>query len=501
MFALIKKIVIMTAIIKCKIELKVLKIMFAIIRRLYGNMSISKKITLICSIFFIALIILINVVMSLGISYALLYPAEATVKHAIDTSTKIFKSSTEPADENIFYEIRKNIVAGVVFRVYEGENLIFDTNTELYPTNEEFEKNIIENKPIMANDDMDIAQLKNALVYRAEKDFELGGKEYTFYFYRTITSQVGIFEDLVDFMLTVDALSLIFSVIVSYIISQKILRPLTEMTALAKKITLNNERDSVKDRIPIPPANDEMTELAKTFNEMLDRMQGDITKHKNFVSDASHELKNPLTVIEGYAKILEKFGNADPSLRDESVIAIREEVQNMNKLIERLRSLTKSVDGKTLQLNKENFNLAEVVDVAFQRAKNISTNHEIILVQNDSAQIFGDKTALLQMLRIFIDNAIKYSPEGGTIRLSSIRQDDKIFVSVADTGIGIAAENIDKLFVRGVRLTKDKYVKNVEGSGIGLDMAKKIADGHGITIDVESIVGKGTTFTLKIPLI
>ncbi|MBQ7628772.1 MAG: two-component sensor histidine kinase, partial [Selenomonadaceae bacterium] len=232
-----------------------------------------------------------------------------------------------------------------------------------------------------------------------------------------------------------------------------------------------------------------------------DRMQGDITKHKNFVSDASHELKNPLTVIEGYAKILEKFGNADPSLRDESVIAIREEVQNMNKLIERLRSLTKSADGKTLQLNKENFNLAEMIDVAFQRAKNISTNHEIILVQNDSAQIFGDKTALLQMLRIFIDNAIKYTPEGGTIRLSSIRQDDKIFVSVADTGIGIAAENIDKLFVRGVRLTKDKYVKNVEGSGIGLDMAKKIADGHGITIDVESIVGKGTTFTLKIPLI
>lgn len=194
MFALIKKIAIMNAIIKCKILLKVLKIMFATINRLYGNMSISKKITLSCSIFFIALIILINVVMSLGISYALLYPAEATVKHAVDTSEKIFESSTEISDESIFYEIRKNIVAGVVFRVYEGGNLIFDTNTELYPTNEEFEENIIEHKPIMANNDMDIAQLKNALIYRAEKNFELGGKEYNFYFYRTITSQMVIFD-------------------------------------------------------------------------------------------------------------------------------------------------------------------------------------------------------------------------------------------------------------------------------------------------------------------
>ena len=461
--------------------------MFARISR----MSISIKITMICSIFFIALIILINVVMSLGISYALLKPAENTIKHGMQTAEIIWEEMPDESDQKIFSVISNKIVAGVVFRVCADGKLIFDTNTELYPTNEEFENNIVEAVPLMSEKNFDIAKLKTALVYRAEKIFERDGKEYKFYFYRTITSKMNIYNDLEDFMLGVDLMSVIFAIILSYIISRKILHPLKTMTALAKKITLDNERDRVKDRIPIPPANDEMSELAETFNEMLDRMQGDITKHKNFVSDASHELKNPLMVIEEYAKILAKFGNEDPSLREESVIAIREEVQNITKLIESLRSL---------KFNKENFNLSEVVDVAFQRAKTTTNNHEIILSQNDSAQIFGDKTAILEMLRIFIDNAIKYTPGGGTIRLSSIRHDDKIFVRIADTGIGIAADNFDKIFERGVRLTDDNFVKNVDGNGIGLDMAKKIADGHNITIDIESNVGEGTTFTLKIPL-
>lgn len=465
--------------------------MFSMIRQRYRNMSISKKITLICSIFFILLIALINVVMFIGISYALLYPAEATIKHGVKNLNEILEKSTNEIDDKFFQSLKKILVAGVVLKIYEDGTLIFDTNTALYPTNEEFEKNIIHDKPLMSDKNLDIAQLKNAIVYRAAVNHNQRGKEYKFYFYRTITSQVNIFHNLEIFMLIVDFISVIFAVIVSRIISQKVLNPLKTMTNLAKKITLNSERDSVKERIPIPPANDEMSELAQTFNEMLDRMQGDITKHKNFVSDASHELKNPLTVIEEYAKILEKFGKEDPNLRDESIIAIREEANNMTKLLERLRFE---------QLKKENFKLSEVVEVAFNRAKTTTNNHEIILIQNDSAQIYGDKAAFLEMLRIFIDNAIKYTPEGGKIKISSVKHCDKIFLKVEDSGIGIAEENFDKIFERGFRVTEDEFVEKVEGSGIGLDMAEKIADGHNIKIDLESKIGEGTTFILKIPL-
>lgn len=471
--------------------------MISTILRRYDNMSISKKITLICSIFFILLIALINVVMFIGISRALLYPAEATIKHGVKSLNEILETSTNEIDDKFFQSLKKILVAGVVLKVYEDDKIIFDTNTELYPTNEDFEKNIIQDRPLLSDQNLDIAKLKNALVYRAEINFNRGGKEYHFYFYRTITSQTNIFHKLKIFMLTVDFISVIFAITAGYIISRKVLKPLKTMTELAKKITLNSERDSVKERIPIPPADDEMSELAKTFNEMLNFMQNDITKYKNFVSDVSHELKNSLMVIEHYSKFL-KYD--DPALHNESVIVIREEAQNMNKMIAHLRSLTKN-DDNTLQLNKENFNLAEVVDVAFQRAKTTTNHHEIILIQNDTAQIFGDKAAFLQMLRIFIDNAIKYTPEGGKIKINSVKRGDKIFVSVADTGIGIAEENFDKIFERGVRITEDKFVEKVEGSGIGLDMAKKIADGHDIKIDVESKVGEGSTFKLKIPTV
>ena len=107
----------------------------------------------------------------------------------------------------------------------------------------------------------------------------------------------------------------------------------------------------------------------------------------------------------------------------------------------------------------------------------------------------------MQILRIFLDNAIKYTPNGGYINLSSVKQDDEILISIADSGIGIAAENFDKIFERGVRIFDNDFVGKTKGSGIGLFIAKMIADGHDITIDVESTVGKGTTFTLKIPLI
>ncbi|MBQ7197824.1 MAG: ATP-binding protein, partial [Selenomonadaceae bacterium] len=119
----------------------------------------------------------------------------------------------------------------------------------------------------------------------------------------------------------------------------------------------------------------------------------------------------------------------------------------------------------------------------------------------DAAQIYGDKAAMLQILRIFLDNAIKYTPNSGSVKLSSIKQGDKVFVSIADNGIGIAAEDFDKIFERGVRLSGNSFVNEVGGSGIGLYMAKVIADSHDITIDVESTVGKGTTFTLAIPII
>ena len=453
-------------------------------------------------IFLIGLIALINVVMLFGISYALYHPAEATIEHGIESAQKILADSDDYNDDLIFRSIHKSLVSGVVLRIFDEKgNLLFDTNEVNYPTNQMFEENILKDPPLLSNKKMDVAQLHNALVYRAGMTFFRGGEYLTLYFYRTITSQTNIFADLEMFMLLTDLLSIIFSVGISAFISRKILQPVKNVTALANKITLENERERVKDRIPLPPSNDEITELAKTFNKMLDLMQSDIARHKEFVSNAAHELRTPLTVIEGYVDILKKYGDKDKSLRDESVDVIGEETQNIQMLLKNLRLITRN-DDDALELNKEYFDLSEIVSNAFRRATTTAgNNHEVKLIQNDSAQIYGDKAAILQILRIFLDNAIKYTPSGGVIKLSSVKKDDEILLSISDTGIGIAKENFDKIFERGIRLSENSLVNKTKGSGIGLFIAKIIADGHDIIIDVESTLGKGTTFTLKIPLI
>ena len=122
------------------------------------------------------------------------------------------------------------------------------------------------------------------------------------------------------------------------------------------------------------------------------------------------------------------------------------------------------------------------------------------MLRNDFCEIFGDITAVRQLLVIFLDNAKKYTPIGGKISVNSQVEGKNVFVEISDTGIGISKENLPKIFSRFFRVDTENLVKDANGSGLGLSIAKWIADNHGIKISVESELGKGTTFILKIPV-
>ena len=210
-------------------------------------------------------------------------------------------------------------------------------------------------------------------------------------------------------------------------------------------------------------------------------------------------MRTPATVIAGYIDILEKYGSEDKKLLEESVEAIRSEAQNMKNLLENLLFLART-DQDRQKIFKEKFELSEMIGDVTKKMQKVITTHEVQLLKNDSAEIFADKTMILQMLRIFLDNATKYTPEGGKISVSSEKISDKIILKISDTGIGIAAENIEKIFERSVRIDSENLVKEVRGSGLGLSIAKSIAENHGIKIEVQSKLGQGTTFILKIPV-
>ena len=162
--------------------------MFKEIRSWFEIKSISTKITLICSAFFIALIAMTNLVMWLGISYALYHPAEATIEHSINNAKKILEESDKYPDELVFHSIHKILVSGVVLRVFDDKgNLLFDTDEINYPSNEIFEQGIMTSPPILADENLKIAQMGNAIVYRADVSFYKSGRYLIFYFYRTIT--------------------------------------------------------------------------------------------------------------------------------------------------------------------------------------------------------------------------------------------------------------------------------------------------------------------------
>ena len=465
------------------------------LRRRVNGFEISTKITLGYAACFFLLMVVINAAMWFGVMTALYEPAEKTIRYSMAQIKKVLDELEENYGNYNPNDFRGALVVGVVLRaVDERGNIFIDTDPK-YPSIERFNSGILSNPPVFADNEFDIARIGSALVYRAEMDYTHDGETVTLYFFRTITSELKLFDALEKFLLALDFLGILLSIGVGYMLSRRILTPIKTMNELAREIAF----EKMSGRIPIGTANDELNELAKTLNKMLDRLQGGISKQQKFVSDASHELRTPAAVIKGYIDFIETYGTADEALLKENLKVIGSEAQNMQALLENLLFLSRT-DQHRQKLNKKTLDLDDIVGDVMSKMKTIVKTHEVELTKNTPAKIFGDETTIRQMLRIFLDNAVKYTPEGGSIKVSSTVAGDKVSLSISDSGIGIAPENVDKIFDRFFRIDSEDLVSEANGSGLGLSIAKWIADSHEIKISVASELGKGTTFTLTIPI-
>ena len=392
--------------------------------------------------------------------------------------------------------IRQPLTPSVVLRVVDSKGNVFIDTDSRYPSIEKFYECKVKSPPFFANSDMEVARIGNATLYMAKMNFTHEDETVTLYFMRTITAENKLFSHLLDLMILIDIIGMTLAVGTGYVISRKILNPISTMTKTAQNIAIEN----MSSRIPTAPVKDELTELAKTFNNMLDRLQVGIAQQQRFVSDASHELRTPATVIKGYSDLLSRWGASDPEILKESIDAINSEAENMQQLIEQLLFLARA-DQNRQPLKMELFELSSVVADIMNKMELVNTTHTIKLLQNDESIIFGDKVTIRQMLRIFLDNAVKYTPTGGTITLSSVKIDgDKIKISVADNGIGIAPEDQKKVFERFYRVDTSHTKMEISGTGLGLSIAAWIAEQHNFKIELESELEKGTTINVIIPL-
>jgi signal transduction histidine kinase len=239
---------------------------------------------------------------------------------------------------------------------------------------------------------------------------------------------------------------------------------------------------------------DELFQMGQTFNHMIELLEMNFEKQEQFVSNASHELKTPLTIIESYTSLLKRRGLKEPQLFTESIEAIHSEALRMKEMTEQLLMLARHHEQWNIELNQVNLNqlLNQTVSV-FKNAYN--RDIKFAVVNEAPLLIETDEKKLKQLLFIFLDNARKYSDESILVELG--KEKDEIYIKIIDHGIGIQESELPKVFDRFYRVDKARSRKQ-GGSGLGLSIAKEIADAIGIEVQLDSEAGIGTTATLLI---
>jgi len=277
-------------------------------------------------------------------------------------------------------------------------------------------------------------------------------------------------------------------------LTRKAFAVLDELIVKAENISSSN----LNLRLNVKDSTDELVDFAITFNRMMDRIEKAYQKQNQFVSDASHELRTPIAVIQGYANMLERWGKDDKEILQESITAISKEAKAMQDLVEKLLFIARN-DKDTLVLIKNNFDMSELMEELVRDTRMLTDKHEIESSIEPGITVYGDRDRIKQALRIFVDNAIKYTEPGGKIILRLNKENGYAVVTVKDTGIGIPEEDLPKIFDRFYRVDSARERVN-GGHGLGLSIARIIILRHGGRIKVASKPGAGTRFSIYLAL-
>lgn len=289
-------------------------------------------------------------------------------------------------------------------------------------------------------------------------------------------------------------LAIIICIIIGAVTSRKMLRPIYHMTRTARSISAGD----LDTRLDPVDSHDELKELAATFNEMLDRIQSSFEQQNVFVSDASHELRTPIAVIQGYANLLQRWGKENPEVLEESIQAIKGEADYMKELVEKLLFLA-SADKKKQHIEIAPVDLRDLLEEVVRESQLIDSNHHISSAINDNISLNGDRALLKQALRIFVDNSRKFTPSGGFIKLNGSIKGENAVITVEDNGCGIAADDLPFIFNRFYKSDKSR-TREGSGVGLGLSIAKWIIDQHRGELKAESTPQQGTKIILSLPL-
>jgi two-component system, OmpR family, sensor kinase len=310
----------------------------------------------------------------------------------------------------------------------------------------------------------------------------------------------GILEDFAPVLATVGLLGFVLLVGGAYLLTRAALSPVEAVVRAAGEMS----EGDLSRRLPVANPKDEIGRLTITINALLarlevafTRLEETLSRQQRFAADASHELRTPLTSISGHARMLDEWAlDGDEQTARQSVGTIRREAGRMRGLVESLLTLTRGDEGAPMEVGR--YDLSALGKEATETARAAAEGRvsvEFVSNEHEVTAAF-DRERVLQVASILLDNAVKYTPEGGSVQVRVEEKDGGAALAVSDTGVGISEEQLPLVFDRFYRADA---ARTEEGVGLGLSIARQIAEAHGGTIEARSKLGVGSTFVLLLP--
>ncbi len=479
----------------------------------FDRMPITKKIMLLYASLFTLTIMSISCVllitarnMGIGVTLSALQSYSKDIENLIFSGNKLTESGIQSIIGNSYIDyIIEDRVDGVIFAsdafIPDDQEVDMPIDSKEFPDDLEegfsLKKKSHNPSSIIVIDDNDYTvYTKNGNDFICVQDeIEYNGLTYVVKLFKATDNNMFFVKYIAIRLLYINIIGIFVASLIGSYISFVLLRPVRKIRETAARISV----EDLSQRIEISGPDDELKELSVTFNSMIDRLEQSFEQQSRFVSDASHELRTPISVIKGYANLINRWGKDDPEILQEAVNNILEETDYMSVMIKNLLFLAKS-DQRRNQINKQPMSLNDaVIDIA----KDLSVTDEKIRIETDISNeniiINADPDLIKQMLWIYTENAIKYSGDEKKIVYRVYMEEGYACISVKDNGFGISEEDLPYIFDRFYRVDKSRN-KEIAGNGLGLSIAKWIVDVHNGRVEVLSTVGQGTEFISKFRL-
>ncbi|WP_415841006.1 ATP-binding protein [Paenibacillus typhae] len=309
------------------------------------------------------------------------------------------------------------------------------------------------------------------------------------------------FESLINLITTLFIITgfvaIILSLIGGRLISFQLLNPINSMIRTMRRIRENG----LKERVQISDQQDEMTELSLMFNELMDSLEQSFRQQQQFIEDASHELKTPLSIIHGHLSMIKRWGKDDPEVLNRSIQLSLNETNRLIQMVSELLILTRANHSAAIaEYAPENIRVKQVIGEIIENFKFVNPEFRMLtrLEISDDCVLPVQKNHFQQMMIIILDNAMKYTRDQKEIRVSAAMETGLLAISVMDYGMGIPEDELYLVTNRFYRVDKARSRKH-GGNGLGLAIAKRLMEGYAGELQIDSVYGEWTKVTLRFP--